>query len=99
MIPGENAVNGLGYQMMGRGDLDGAIEVFSYNVELFPNSANPYDSLGEALENAGRFEEALASYSKAVVNGTANGDANLGIFTTNRDRVQELVEKEMAGQS
>ena len=99
VIPGENNLNGLGYQLMGRGDLDGAIEVFSYNVELYPNSANVYDSLGEALENAGRFEEALSSYSKAVENGTAIGDANLEIFTANRDRVQQLVVQDESGSS
>ncbi len=99
VIPGENTINGLGYLMMGRGDFDGAIDVFRYNVTLHPDSANVYDSLGEALENAGRLEEALSSFSKAVENGTANGDANLGIFTANRDRVQQLVEKEMAGRS
>ncbi len=97
VIPGENTFNGLGYQIMGRGDLDGAIEVFRYNVSLYPDSANVYDSLGEALENKGDLEKALANYSKAVENATKNGDANLGIFTTNRDRVQQLVEKEMAG--
>jgi len=99
VIPGENAINQLGYQYLGREDFDRAIEVFSYNVELFPDSANVYDSLGEALENAGRLEEALASYSKAVENGTARGDANLGIFTVNRDRAQQLVEQAASGSS
>lgn len=92
VIPGENAVNQLGYQRLLRDDLTGAIEIFRYNVDLYPKSANVYDSLGEALENAGRLEEALASYSKAVEIGAANDDANLGIFTTNRDRVRQLVD-------
>ena len=93
VIPGENVINQLGYQFLGREDFDGAIEVFSYNVELYPSSANVYDSLGEALENAGRLQEALASYSKAVENGTTLGDGNLGVFTANRDRAQELLEQ------
>jgi len=98
VIPGENMVNGLGYQKMtGQGDLEDAIEIFSYNVELYPDSANVYDSLGEALENAGHLDEALASYSKAVEHGAANDDANLGIFTANRDRAQQLVERAAAG--
>jgi len=98
VIPGENMINGLGYQKMtGQRDLEDAIEIFAYNVELYPDSANVYDSLGEALENAGRLDEALASYSKAVEHGAANGDANLGIFTANRDRAQQLVEHAAAG--
>ncbi len=91
VIPGEQVVNQLGYRKLGRDDFDGAIAVFSYNVELYPESANVYDSLGEALENAGRLEEALASYSKAVDNAAAIGDDRVAIFTTNRDRAKELV--------
>lgn len=91
VLPGENAINQLGYQLVFREDFAGAIEIFSYNVELYPSSANVYDSLGEALENAGRLDEALAAYSKAVENATRAGDQRLGIFTANRDRAQALV--------
>jgi predicted alpha/beta superfamily hydrolase len=91
VIPGENVINQLGYQYMGREDLDSAIEVLSYNVELYPNSANVYDSLGEAYEKAGRDEEALAAYSMAVENATKAGDQRLGIFSANRDRAQKLI--------
>ncbi len=91
VIPGENAINQLGYQYLFREDFAKAIEVFTYNVGLYPDSANVYDSLGEALENAGRLDEALASYSKAVENATKIGDNNLGVFTTNRDRTRALV--------
>ncbi len=86
----------MGYQSLGREDFDGAINIFSYNVELYPSSANVYDSLGEALENAGRLDEALAAYSKAVENATRAGDQRLGIFTTNRDRARALVEQTTA---
>ncbi len=96
VIPGENAINQLGYQYLFREDFANAIEVFTYNVGLYPDSANVYDSLGEALENAGRLDEALASYSKAVENATKIGDNNLGVFTTNRDRAQQLVEQTIA---
>jgi tetratricopeptide (TPR) repeat protein len=93
VVPEELTVNAVGYQMLGREDFEGAIAVLSYNVELYPGSANVYDSLGEALENAGRLEEAFASYSKAVENAVENGDDRLEIFTANRDRARELVEQ------
>jgi len=96
VIPGENVINQLGYQFLGREDFDGAIEVFSHNVELYPSSANVYDSLGEAYEMAGRDEEALAAYSRAVENATKAGDQRLGIFTANRDRAQELLSQTTA---
>jgi hypothetical protein len=83
----------VGYQTLGRDDVDGAIAVLRYNVELYPDSANVHDSLGEALEGAGRLEEALASYSRAVDNAGKIADARLEIFTTNRDRVKEQLER------
>ena len=93
VVPAEPTVNAVGYQILGREDYDGAVAVFRYNVELYPESANVYDSLGEALENAGRMDEALVSYSKAVEKATDLGDERLPIFTTNRDRVKEQLEQ------
>jgi predicted alpha/beta superfamily hydrolase len=93
VVPAEQTVNVAGYQILGREDFDGAIDVFRYNIELYPGSANVYDSLGEALENAGRLEEAHANYSKAVDSAAKNADDRIGIFTTNRDRVKAQLEK------
>ena len=93
VVPAEQTVNAVGYQILGREDYDGAVAVFRYNVELYPESANVYDSLGEALENADRMDEALVSYSKAVKKATDLGDERLPIFTTNRDRVKEQLEQ------
>ncbi|MGV8040106.1 MAG: alpha/beta hydrolase-fold protein [Thermoanaerobaculaceae bacterium] len=89
VLPPEGTVNQLGYQVLGRGKVEDAITVFRYNVELYPASANVHDSLGEALERAGRKEEALASYSRAVQNATATGDPLLEVFTRNRDRLSK----------
>ncbi len=89
VTPPENTVNQIGYQFLGRDDIDDAIAVFRYNVELYPDAANVHDSLGEALEQAGRLPEAFSTYSRAVDNATAVGDPRLEIFITNRDRVKE----------
>lgn len=92
VLPTESFVNRLGYQRLGRGDADSAIAVFRYNVQLYPSSANVYDSLGEALENAGRDEEALAAYGLAVETARRNGDGRLDVFTANLDRVRDRLE-------
>jgi predicted alpha/beta superfamily hydrolase len=89
VTPPENTINQVGYQLLGQEKMDDAIAVFRYNVKLYPDSANVYDSLGEALENAGKLEEALANYSRAVDNASKIGDERVGIFTANRDRVKE----------
>ncbi len=97
IVPPEDVVNRIGYQFLGRDDSERAIEILTYNVQLYPNSANVYDSLGEALENAGRLEQALANYSRAVENAPKIGDDRLRIFTENRDRVKGLLEQQDQG--
>lgn len=86
LLPPEQTVNLLGYQFLGQGPNEEAIAIFRYNIELYPDSANVYDSLGEALERAGRLEEALSNYSKAVEKAQTAKDNRLETFTKNRDR-------------
>jgi tetratricopeptide (TPR) repeat protein len=61
----ENAMNQLGYALMGWKKLDEAIAVFQRNTELYPDSANTYDSLGEGLEAAGKFDLAQQDFQKS----------------------------------
>ncbi len=62
----ENALNTLGYQLLRSENVEAAIAVFSRNVLEFPNSANPYDSLGEAYAKARNAELALKNYAKSL---------------------------------
>lgn len=59
-------LNRLGYQLLGQEKKQDAIEVFRINTELFPNEANPWDSLAEAYLWAGDEESALKCYRKAL---------------------------------
>ena len=62
----ENQLNMLGYQLMWRDKLEAAIEVFKLNTQVYPESANPYDSLGEAYVESGEKELAIENYEKAL---------------------------------
>ena len=62
----EREMNNVGYQLLGSGSMNEAIEVFKLNVEAFPESGNVYDSLGEAYLAAGNKELAIKHYSKSV---------------------------------
>ncbi len=84
--PSEETVNNAGYGSLSINDVEGAIALFKYNTELYPLSANVYDSLGEALERAGRLEEAHAGYVRAAKNAEKNSDERLAVFAANRDR-------------
>ncbi len=62
----EADINSFGYRLVSLQKMDDAIEMFKLNVELYPNSANAYDSLGEAYANTGKRDEAIKSYEKAL---------------------------------
>ena len=62
----ENNINTLGYQFLFAGKIDNAMEVFKKNVELFPDSWNVYDSLGECYAAAGDEGQAHKYYSIAL---------------------------------
>jgi hypothetical protein len=88
--PPEGVVNQAGYLLLlQEKDAAGAVEVFRLNVRLYPESANVHDSLGEALEAAGKREEAAAEYTKAVERGEALKDPNLPVYKEHLKRVKE----------
>jgi tetratricopeptide (TPR) repeat protein len=62
----ENEFNNLGYTLIQNQKIKEAIEIFKMNVELFPDSWNVYDSLGEAFMNDGQNELAIKNYKKSI---------------------------------
>jgi len=72
---GENQLNTLGYRLLGAGRTGDAIRVFSLNVEVFPESFNPYDSLGEAYMASGDKENAVKNYARSLVLNPGNANA------------------------
>lgn len=62
----ENELNGLGYELLGDGKVQQAINVFTLNVESFPQSFNVYDSRGEAYMKLGDKAAAIRDYKKSL---------------------------------
>jgi hypothetical protein len=90
VLPPEQSVNLAGYNALrNANDLDAALGLFLYNIELYPNSPNVYDSYAEALEAAGRLEEAVANYRTAVRLAERPLDPRLAVFKANRDRAEQ----------
>jgi tetratricopeptide (TPR) repeat protein len=60
-------LNDMGYQAMYRErDLQKALKYFRWNLALFPNSADLYDSLAEGYLQAGQSAKAIELYEKAL---------------------------------
>jgi predicted alpha/beta superfamily hydrolase len=86
--PPEGTVNLLGYQMLREARIGQALAAFQANVRLHPGSANAHDSLGEALEAAGRLADAAAAYERAIELGEAAGSRFLPEYRRHLRAVQ-----------
>lgn len=90
----EQDINGLGYEyLMQHNKPQTAEHIFWCNTQLFPNSANVYDSYGEALAANGKMDESLKSYRKAVETGKTNRDPNLEMYEENLKKIEDKIKK------
>lgn len=73
----EPELNNYGYQLLGQGTHDKAIEIFVLNTERHPGSANAWDSLGEGYATKGDKTNAIRCFKKSLsLNPPANVKAN-----------------------
>lgn len=92
----EGLINQVGYQHLFAEETDLALAAFKANVERYPNSANVYDSLGEAYERIGKIDLAAPLYEKAQALGKQNNDPNAALFKANYDRASDKLKQELA---
>jgi tetratricopeptide (TPR) repeat protein len=78
----EAGLNNLGYRLLGEGRNDQAIAILELNATAHPESANVYDSLGEAYEKAGQPGAAARNYRIALRLDPSNTNA--------RSRLEQL---------
>src|SRR5215470_12538246 len=85
-----SSMNTLGYQLLADKKVAEAIVVFKRNVELYPASANVYDSLGDGYEADSKLDLATKNAQKAVEVGTKIDDPRLGGF---KEHLKRLIGK------
>ncbi len=83
----EGNINSLGYYFLGRKEYDKAIAVFGFNIDLFPDAPNVYDSMGEACMVSGDTAKAISYYRKSVELDPVNQNglnmlASMGVDTS-----------------
>jgi tetratricopeptide (TPR) repeat protein len=101
--PGDRAVaelrlNTLGYQLAGRGEIEAALAVLELNTELYPDSANTWDSLADAALQSGDRERALSLYRRAleVLDHDSSADPDPGFKEQLRSKAEARV-RELEG--
>lgn len=71
----ESGLQRVGYKLIDRKQVKDAIKIFQLWVTEFPNSANAYDSLGEALFLDKQYREAFKNYKKSLELNPENANA------------------------
>lgn len=62
----ETELNSAGYDLLRSGKFREAGELLKLNVEMFPDAANPHDSLAEYYVGAGQKDLAIKEYKRAL---------------------------------
>ena len=71
--------------------MDESIAVFEMNAEGYPKSPNTYDSLADAYRTAGRLEDALRGYERAVELAEQSKDSRLAGYRSRLARAKREV--------
>jgi predicted alpha/beta superfamily hydrolase len=90
----EGMLNARGYRALLSKKVAEAIRIFQANVKFHPDSANVYDSLGEAYETDAKIELALKSYKKAVEIFSAQAKPDpriLGVYRKHVSRAEKAL--------
>jgi predicted alpha/beta superfamily hydrolase len=86
-VSAEQTINSMGYILLGQKKTEDALAAFRRNAELYPGSANVYDSLADGLEAAGKADLARQNVEKAITVGTATADPLRPQFKQHLDRL------------
>jgi hypothetical protein len=89
-LPGiiEQRINSAGYAAAFADDVERAAVILEYGTQLFPGSANAWDSLAEITLYLGDRERALAYYRKALAVDPAFSNAAMQIEKLSSDPVE-----------
>lgn len=89
----QSQLNSFGYWLLRRDLAEDAIAIFRLNAEMYPGAPVPHHSLGAAYLAAGRHEEAVESYQRAVTLAEAAEHPNLARYRADLDRAIEVKAK------
>lgn len=71
----ESRMNWVGYQLLAKGEVKSAIDIFKLNADAYPASWNVYDSLAEGYMNDEQWDKARKYYLKSLELNPDNDNA------------------------
>jgi tetratricopeptide (TPR) repeat protein len=71
----ENQMNNIAYRYLRANKIAEAFEAFKFNIEIFPDSYNVYDSIGEAYFDNHEYNLAIQNYKKSLEVNPKNKNA------------------------
>ena len=83
-VMSQGSINGIGYWIMGKERNEEALRLFKFNIELYPDAYNTYNSYGECLLKMGDTINAIKVYEKSL---ELNPDDQSGIEVLSQHRV------------
>jgi len=88
----ERTINNIAYQQLRNPDnLALALLTFKYNTLQYPQSANAFDSYGEALLKQGKLKQAEQQFLKAIeLASSANDSSTLKNSEKNLEKINQL---------
>ena len=86
-------LNLLGYYMMNQNRHDDALQIFQFNVELYPEIANGYDSLAECYMNRNEDQKAIEYYNIAFEKIPADTTIDEEFKQFLKDNIQDKLEE------
>ncbi len=88
--PGEGFLNRVGYYLIRQKEFDKAINLLKYNSDIYPESFNACDSLGDAYQNAGKTDKAAASFQAAIDKNPGNSDYEKRVLKSSKEKLEKL---------
>jgi len=88
-LPDEMYLNVVGYNFVEDGKIKDALDIFELAMTLYPESVNTYDSYGETLIKAGKFEKGLNIYTKGYELAKKTGNENAAYMEANLKRFKD----------
>lgn len=89
----EQEFNTLGYVFLFDKRVDDAIFIFSANVDMYPESWNVYDSLGEGYLVAGKYDKAEKLYRKSMAVNPENENGEKMLAKIEKIREMNMAKK------